>query len=67
MYAVTMFFFLLFQYLQNYTFFLRQPRLFKLYQALFIWKKLATDDDAYLGWDWSKILLFCIEELIFLY
>ena len=27
----------------------RRPRLFKLYQALFIWKKLAVDDDPYLG------------------
>ena len=33
----------------------RRPRLFKLYQALFIWKKLAVDDDAYLGWGYSKI------------
>ena len=33
----------------------RRPRLFKLYQALFICKKLAADDDAYLGWGWSKI------------
>ena len=33
----------------------RPPRIFKLYQALFICKKLAADDDAYLGWGWSKI------------
>ena len=28
----------------------RRPRIFKLYQALFICKKLAADDDGYLGW-----------------
>ena len=32
----------------------RPPRLFKLYQALFIWKKLTADDDTYLGCNWSK-------------
>ena len=30
----------------------RRPRLFKLYQALFICNKSAADDDAYLGWGW---------------
>ena len=52
MYAVTISFLLL-EYLKYYTFSLekkRQPRLFKLYQALFIYEKLAADDDAYLGW-----------------
>ena len=44
----------------------KQPQLFKLYQALFICKKLAADNDAYLGWSWSKIWLFGIKELIFL-
>ena len=38
----------------------------KLYQALFICKKLAADDDAYLGWGWSKRWLFRIKEMIFL-
>ena len=33
----------------------RRPRLFKLYQALYICKKLAADDDDYLGWGWWKI------------
>ena len=37
----------------------------KLYQALFICKKLAADDDAYLGWGWSKIWLFCIKSWFF--
>ena len=27
----------------------------ELYQAQSFCKKLAADDDAYLGWDWSKI------------
>ena len=46
-------FFLLFRYRKNYTFFFfwkRRTRLFKLYQASFICKKVAADDDAYLGW-----------------
>ena len=57
MYAVATYFFLLFQYLTNYTFFFKKKRLrlFKLYQALFTSKKLAADDDAYLGLGWSKI------------
>ena len=57
MYAVTINF-STFQYLKNYTFFLkkkRRPRLFKLYQALFICKKFAADGDAYLAWGWFKI------------
>ena len=33
----------------------RRSRIFKLYQALFICKTLAADDDVYLGWGWSKI------------
>ena len=51
MYAVIRWFLLL-QYLKNYTFFFkkRRPSLFKLYQALFICKKYAEDNDAYLGW-----------------
>ena len=44
----------------------RRPRLFKLYQALFICKKLAAEDDANLNWGWSKIWLCRIKELIFL-
>ena len=38
---------------------------FKLYLALSISKKLAADDDAYLGWVWSKIGLFHTKELTF--
>ena len=30
--------------------------LLKLYQALFMYKKLAADDDTFLSWGWSKIL-----------
>ena len=43
-----------------YTFFKkkRRPRFFKLYQALFICKKLAADDDDALGWSRSKIWHF---------
>ena len=49
MYAVTIIF-LLFQYVKNYTFKKKsRPRLFKLYQALFIRKRIAADDYAYLG------------------
>ena len=56
MYAVTIMFFT-FQISKELYIFLkkRQPRLFKLYQVLFIWKKIAAEDDDYLGWDWSKI------------
>ena len=61
------------QYLKNYTFFKKNDEnflknfweLFKL-DLLFIYKKLASDDDAYLGWDWSKVWLFRTKELIFL-
>ena len=38
---------------------------FKLYLALSIYQKLAADDDAYLGWVWSKIWPFHTKELIF--
>ena len=37
----------------------------KLYQILFIYKKLAANDDDYLGWSWSKMWIFRIKELIF--
>ena len=37
----------------------RPPWLFKLYQALFICKKLAADYDACLCWGWSKCWCFC--------
>ena len=30
----------------------------KLYQALFVCKKLVADDDAYLRWGWSKFIFF---------
>ena len=43
----------------------RRPRLFELYQGLFIRKKLAADDDAYLGCGWSKIWLFRIKSWFF--
>ena len=43
-----------------------QTRLSKLYEALFIYKNLAADDYADLGWGWSKIWFFCTKELIFL-
>ena len=33
----------------------RQPQLLKLYQALFVCKKLVADDDAYLAWGWLEI------------
>ena len=39
--------------------------LLKLYQILFIYKKLAADDDAFLSWGWSKVWLFWSKELIF--
>ena len=67
MYAVTMSFFIFPISKELYIFLKkRQLRLFKLYQALFICKNLGADDDDYLGWGWSKILLFRTKELIFL-
>ena len=61
-------YFCFFQYVKNYTlFFLKMWRtwLFKLELALFIYKKLASYDDAYLGWRWSKIWLFRIKRADF--
>ena len=56
MYVVTLSFFNFPVSKEPYIFFKkRRPRLFKLYEALFICKKLEADDDAYLGWGWSKI------------
>ena len=61
MYAVTRHIFITFPISKElYLFFLKnwQTRPFKLYEALFIYKNLAADDYAYLGWGWSKIWLF---------
>ena len=61
MYAVTRHIFITFPISKElYLFFKKngQTRLFKLYEALFIYKNLAADDYAYLGWGWSKIWLF---------
>ena len=59
--------FLLFQHLKNSTSKKKwRKRLFKLDLALFIYKKLASNDDACLGVGWSKNWLFCTNELIFL-
>ena len=57
MYAVTRYHFLVFQYLKNYTFNKNDKYGFLSY-ALFIYKTLAADDDACLGWGWSKIRFF---------
>ena len=67
MYAVTIYFFT-FPIIKELYIFLKEKTagLFKLYQAPFICKKIAGDDDAYLGWGWSEIGLFRIKELIFL-
>ena len=37
----------------------------KLYQALFICKNIAADDDGYLGWSWSKGLTFLYKKADF--
>ena len=40
-------------------------RLFKLYQTLFIYKKFAADDDAYLGWAGQKFDFFVQKSWFF--
>ena len=51
-------FFLVFQHLKNYTLFLKKKDDHKLYQALFICKKLAAGSDGYFGWWLVKNLIF---------
>ena len=43
----------------------RWPRPFKVYQALIICKKIAADDNAYLGWCWSKFWFFSYKRADF--
>ena len=58
MHVVTRYFFTFPIYKELYILKKMANTLFQLYEALFIYKKLAADDDAYLCLDWSKISLF---------